>query len=61
MTKYISITTIIVAPLLSAPIDWSTVPDIPAHVPYLLIGGGVASLEAYKAIKTKDLNAQVRP
>ena len=41
------------------PIDWSKVPDIPAHVPYLLIGGGVASLEAYKAIKTRDVDAKV--
>ncbi|XP_052276958.1 apoptosis-inducing factor 1, mitochondrial-like isoform X2 [Dreissena polymorpha] len=41
------------------PIDWSRVPDLPSHVPYILIGGGVASLEAYKAIKTRDVKAKV--
>ncbi|WAQ98862.1 AIFM1-like protein [Mya arenaria] len=40
-------------------VDWSKVPDYPSHVPYLLIGGGVASLEAYKAIRTKDPTAKV--
>ena len=40
-------------------IDWSTVPKVPKHVTYLLIGGGVASLEAFIAIKTKDIKAKV--
>lgn len=40
-------------------IDWSLFPDIPSHVPYLLIGSGIASIEAYKAIKTKDIRAKV--
>ncbi|KAL4230874.1 Apoptosis-inducing factor 1 [Mactra antiquata] len=40
-------------------INWSQVADVPSYVPYLLIGGGVASLEAFKAIKTKEPNAKV--
>jgi hypothetical protein len=40
-------------------IDWSKVPEIPSHVPYLLIGSGIASIEAFKAIKTTDPKAKV--
>ena len=42
-----------------AQIDWNTVPEIPDYVPYLLIGGGFASLEAFKAIKTAEPRAAV--
>ncbi|XP_067662972.1 apoptosis-inducing factor 1, mitochondrial-like isoform X2 [Haliotis asinina] len=40
-------------------IDWSTVPDIPSHAQYLLIGAGTASFGAFRAIKSRDPKAQV--
>ncbi|XP_071086856.1 apoptosis-inducing factor 1, mitochondrial-like [Haliotis cracherodii] len=42
-----------------AGIDWSTVPDIPSHAQYLLIGAGTASFGAFRAIKSRDPKAQV--
>ncbi|XP_041358113.1 apoptosis-inducing factor 1, mitochondrial-like [Gigantopelta aegis] len=39
--------------------DWSTVPEIPGHAPYLLIGAGTASFGAFRAIKSGDPKAQV--
>ncbi len=35
------------------------VPDLPSHVPYLLIGGGAASFAAYRAIKAADPRAKI--
>ena len=32
----------------SVAIDWSKVPDIPTHVPYLLVGAGTASFAAFR-------------
>ncbi|XP_029632971.1 apoptosis-inducing factor 1, mitochondrial isoform X1 [Octopus sinensis] len=40
-------------------IDWSQVPAIPAHVPYLLIGAGTASFAAFRSIRSADPKAQV--
>ncbi|KAF0292040.1 Apoptosis-inducing factor 1, mitochondrial [Amphibalanus amphitrite] len=34
-------------------------PEVPAHVPYLLVGGGTASFAAFRAIKAKDAKAKV--
>jgi len=34
-------------------------PDVPAHVPYLLVGGGTASFAAFRAIKARDPKAKV--
>lgn len=34
-------------------------PDIPSHVPYLIIGGGTAALSAFKAIRANDPVARV--
>ncbi|KAK6168361.1 hypothetical protein SNE40_020912 [Patella caerulea] len=42
-----------------AAMDWSTVPDIPPHVPYLLIGAGTASFGAFRAIKSRDPTAKI--
>ncbi|KAG8224807.1 hypothetical protein J437_LFUL002252 [Ladona fulva] len=42
--------------VVKAPKDSS---EIPSCVPYLLIGGGTASLSAFRAIKTRDPKAQV--
>lgn len=33
--------------------------DIPASIPYLLIGGGTASFAAFRAIKSLDAKAKV--
>ena len=33
--------------------------DIPAHVPYLLVGAGTATFAAYRAIKSKDPTAKI--
>ena len=35
------------------------VPNFPDHCQYLLIGAGLASLSAFKAIKTQDPKAKV--
>lgn len=35
--------------------------DIPNNVPYLLIGGGTASFSAFRAIKSADPKAKVKP
>jgi len=41
-----------------APIKDAT-PEIPSHVPYLLIGAGTASFSAYRAIRARDPKAKV--
>lgn len=33
--------------------------SLPSHVPYLIIGAGTAAMAAYRAIKTKNVNAKV--
>lgn len=40
-------------------IDWSKIPDIPTHVPYLLVGAGTASFAAFRSIRSADPKAQV--
>lgn len=35
-------------------------PEIPAHAPYLLIGGGTASFAAARSIRARDPGARVR-
>ncbi|XP_026283410.1 apoptosis-inducing factor 1, mitochondrial isoform X1 [Frankliniella occidentalis] len=37
----------------------STSSEIPAHVPYLLVGGGTAGFSAFRAIKSLDAKAKV--
>ncbi|XP_070552913.1 apoptosis-inducing factor 1, mitochondrial-like [Ptychodera flava] len=39
--------------------DYDSLPDLPGHVPYLLIGGGTASFAAYRSIRSKDSKAQI--
>lgn len=34
-------------------------PEVPAHIPYLLIGGGTASFAAARSIRARDPGARV--
>ena len=36
-----------------------TLPEIPSHVQYLIVGGGTAALSAFKAIRASDATARV--
>ena len=50
------------APAAAAPAqaeEAAPLPEIPAHVPYLLVGGGTASFAAFRAIKARDAKAKV--
>ena len=38
----------------------ASLPEVPEHVPYLLVGGGTASFAAFRAIKARDATAKVR-
>lgn len=44
----------------AAPVDLEALPDIPTHVPYLLIGAGTASFGAFRSIKAADPKAKAR-
>ena len=41
------------------PVDVSKLPEIPEHVPYLIVGAGTAAFTAYKAIRAGDAKAKV--
>lgn len=44
----------------SAPTATTTaLPEVPAHTPYLLIGGGTASFAAARSIRARDPGARV--
>ncbi|XP_018602153.1 apoptosis-inducing factor 1, mitochondrial isoform X3 [Scleropages formosus] len=45
------------AAAMEAPVD--ALPEIPAHAPYLLIGGGTASFAAARSIRARDPGARV--
>ena len=36
-----------------------SLPEIPSHVQYLIVGGGTAALSAFKAIRANDATARV--
>ncbi|XP_064636447.1 apoptosis-inducing factor 1, mitochondrial-like isoform X3 [Lineus longissimus] len=42
-----------------APVPLESLPEIPGHAQYLLIGAGTASFAAYRAIKGKDAKAKI--
>ncbi|XP_077983754.1 apoptosis-inducing factor 1, mitochondrial-like [Glandiceps talaboti] len=39
--------------------DFDQLPELPGHVPYLLIGGGTASFAAYRSIRANDSKAKI--
>ena len=45
--------------LAAAKPDLSTLPELPSHVPYLIVGGGTAAFAAYRAIRSRDPKAKV--
>lgn len=43
----------------STDIEPASLPEIPEHAQYLLVGAGTASFAAFRAIKSKDPRAKV--
>lgn len=47
-------------PAIAAPVETTpALPEVPAHAPYLLIGGGTASFAAARSIRARDPGARV--
>ena len=44
----------------SVPVIPEDAPDIPSHVPYLIVGGGTAAFAAFRAIRANNPSAAVR-